>query len=203
MTPNSDLTPGKITGNAPGGDKPSPAQTFTVLVRGWNAEHKGRLATLRRNAGEPLAQARGVTWMYDLLNDFERGYGDETLFLTATLLALDRPYLNGAAPFAGSFGRTLAVLKNQPGVNGNSLERRFAILLDADFDRHAGTGELPFRLRQTVKLIVSKAVGIDWPRLLEDLSRWNDPNKAVQKRWAKDFYAPLMQAPTQTVQTQE
>jgi len=181
------------------GNRPSPAQSFAGVVRGWHTDQKGRLAMLRRNAGEPLAEARGITWMYVLLNDFGRGldgqgrgYDDETLFLTATLLAFDRKYLEGRPkpPQAGSFGRTMAALKSQPGANAESIERRFAILLDADYDPHTGEGELPFRLRQTVKLVLSKDVGIDWPQLLMHLSRWNDADKWVQKKWAKEFYAP-------------
>ena len=97
--------------------KSSSARVFTDIVRGWQADQKGRLAVLRRNAGEPLAQARGVTWIYDLLNRFGNLYGDETLFLTATLLAFDRPFLENKPypPQTGSFGRTMAALKNQAG----------------------------------------------------------------------------------------
>ena len=187
----------------------APARAFTGIIRGWHSDQKGRLATLRRSAGEPIAQARGVTWMYALLNDFGRGldgqgrgYDDESLFLTATLLAFDRPFLEGLSypPLTGSFGRTMAALRNQPGANADSIERRFAILLDADFDPETGEGELPFRLRQTVKLVISKSAGIDWPQLLFDLRRWNDANKPVQKRWAKEFYA--LPAPAQET-TQE
>ena len=172
--------------------KASPADAFVGIVRGWDETQKGRLAVLRRNAGEPLTEARGVTWMYDLLNRFGGVYGDETLFLTATLIALDRPFLKKERSFTGSLGRTLAVMKAAPGANVESLERRFAILLDADYDARTGEGELPFRLRQTVKLIVSSGAGIDWPQLLSDLRGWNDPNKTVQKRWAKHFYAPAL-----------
>ena len=83
MTPAAEMTEER---------KASPAHAFVGIVRGWNETQKGRLAVLRRNAGEPLREARGVTWIYDLMNDFERIYGDETLFLTATLIALDRPF---------------------------------------------------------------------------------------------------------------
>ena len=177
----------------------SPAHAFVGVVRGWSETQKGHLAVLRRNAGEPLKEARGITWIYDLLNDFERIYGDETLFLTATLIALDRPFLKKESTFTGSLGRTMAVMKAAPGANVDSLERRFAILLDADYDPERGEGELPFRLRQTVKLIVSSGAGIDWPQMLGDLRGWNDPEKRVQKRWARDFYAPaLKSAKTQT-----
>ena len=183
-----------------GENKTSPARAFTDIVRGWHIDQKGRLAVLRRNAGEPLAQARGVTWIYDHLNRFGGLYGDEALFLTATLLAFDRPFLENKPypPRTGSFGRTMATLRNQAGANSESLERRFAILLDADYDLRSGEGELPFRLRQTVKLVVSKKVGVDWSQLLNDLCHWNDLDKPIQKRWAKDFYAP--QAPTEEPQ---
>ena len=168
-------------------DRYQAERAFTEAVRAWQTDQKGRLAILRRNAGEPIAGAHGVSWIYSLLNRFER-LGDEPLFLTATLLAFDRPYLEGRGSFTGSFGRTMAVLKAQPGASEESLERRFAILLDADFDPRGGTGELPFRLRQTVKLVLSKEGCIDWPRLLSDLRQWNHADKYVQKRWAKDFY---------------
>ena len=178
-----------------------PAQAFAGIVRGWHAEQKGRLAILRRNSGEPLGKAHGITWFYGLLNDFGRGvdgqgkgYEDATLFLTATLLAFDRKYLEGRPPQTGSFGRTMAALKSQPGANAESIERRFAILLDADFDPRTGEGELPFRLRQTVKLVLSKDVGVDWPQLLNDLSGWNRADKPVQKKWAKEFYAPYAES---------
>lgn len=178
-------------------NRPSPAHAFIGIVRGWDKDQKGKLAILRRNAGEPLKDARGVTWMYDLLNDFRNGYGDETLFLTATLLALDRPYLKNGRTITGSLGCTMNILKSAPGANVESLERRLAILLDADFDPQTGEGELPFRLRQTVKLIASKEVGINWAKLLNDLRRWNDPDKVVQKHWAKDFYASFVDKDTQ------
>jgi CRISPR type I-E-associated protein CasB/Cse2 len=178
-----------------------PAQAFVGIVRGWEETHKGRLAILRRNAGEPLKDARRVTWIYDLLNSFGGVYGDEMLFLTAALIALDRPFLKKERSFTGSLGRTMALMKAAPGANVESLERRFAILLDADYDPRTGGGELPFRLRQTVKLIVSSGAGIDWPQLLSDLRFWNDPDKTVQKRWAKHFYAPALK--TENTQTEE
>lgn len=173
---------------------------FTNAVRDWHKDQKGRLATLRRSAGEPLSGARGVfPWIFALLNRFPY-MGDEPMFLTATLLAFDRPFLEGRGGFDGSFGKTMSVLKAQGSASEESLERRFAILLDADFDPSTGTGELPFRLRQTVKLVISKEGRIDWPRLLRDLRRWNLPDKPVQKRWAKDFYSTFQDEDTTTTQ---
>lgn len=60
------------------------------------------------------------------------------------------------------------------------LERRFIALLDADSD------QLPHRLRQMVTLL--KEQPLDFGLLLEDLLRWNHPEKRTQHRWARDFY---------------
>lgn len=61
-----------------------------------------------------------------------------------------------------------------------------SILLDAELD--AGGGELAFRLRQTVKLLTSNEILINWPLLLVDLLEWDRFDKGVQKRWARSFY---------------
>lgn len=179
------------------GDKLASARAFVDAVREWHETDKGRLATLRRCAGDTIAEAldqgRRIAWFFQLLNRFGGMYGEENVFLVATLLAFDRHTMQGGAPFNGSFGATMEMLKSRPDASDASIERRFAILLDADLDPCSG-GELPFRLRQTVKLVLSKNVGIDWPQLLSDLRSWSHPDKYIQKQWARDFYAPATPA---------
>ena len=189
---------------APTEDRLKRQRDFTDAVRGWYEDDKSRLAILRRCAGGTLTQAiaegQRVTWMYRLFTQFPE-FQEESLLLTATLLAFDRGYLEGSTPPAGSLGRTMSRLKGLPGVSEQSVERRFAILLDADYDGLTGAGELPYRLRQTVKYVLSKKEQIDWPQLLEDVRWWNGPQKRVQKCWAKDFYAPALK--TEETQTEE
>jgi CRISPR system Cascade subunit CasB len=181
-------------------DKYERERRFLETVRGWQETHTGRLAVLRRNAGETLAQSRGVSWLYGYLpqNDFIAS----AYFLGAALYAFDRPALDGkSTAVKGSFGATMHRLwqakspsdteKDKP---DSSTARRFGILLDADYDIRDG-GELPFRLRQTVRLVLSQAKSagqcwINWPQLIQDLQHWNHPDKYVQKKWAKEFYAP-------------
>lgn len=177
------------------------SRAFTDTVRRWRETHKGRLAVLRRNAGNTLADAHGVVWFYDLLDRFSRGQNSgsqdrdsDLLFLVATLLAFDRAALEGRA-FSGNFGRTMAALKAAPGTNEETVARRFAILLDCTLAPESA-GEMAFRLRQTVRLVLSKGVGIDWPQLLYDLRGWSLPDKRVQKCWARHFYAPLAPDPS-------
>jgi len=176
---------------------------YADTVRGWYADDKkrSRLAILRRCAGgtvtQAIAEGQNIIWMYSLFNRFAY-IQEESLFLTATLMAFDRRYLEGASSPKGSFGRTMAQLKEQAGASEQSVERRFAILLNADFDPQSGVGELPYRLRQTVRYVFSKEGRINWPQLLADLRWWNDPRKFVQKRWAREFYAPLLDSQTPT-----
>jgi CRISPR type I-E-associated protein CasB/Cse2 len=78
--------------------------------------------------------------------------------------------------------------------------RRFHILLDSKFDRicdplnesaarQDGGGELAFRLRQMVKVLASKEIGVDWAQLLVDLPQWSHPEKRIQKAWARSFFS--------------
>jgi len=163
-----------------------PARAFVARVQ---ALDRAELASLKRNAGRTLGEARGAHWFYRLLDD--HGWRDpEIHFLVATLVGLNQP------PFAGDFGKTMRCLAARQ-ADGRDLQttpaaRRFAILLDAEFervDRHWGGGELAWRLRQTVRLAASHEVGVDWPQLLVDLRQWQRPGRPVRRRWAESFYA--------------
>jgi CRISPR type I-E-associated protein CasB/Cse2 len=146
----------------------------------------GDLATLKRNAGNTMAEARGCSWFWRLLDQGDRGRDREIFFLVASLFAISR---RGEE---SNCGGSAARLSHAAGVNSDAIERRFLLLLDADFDRSedglpAG-GELSFRLRQMVRLAASKGIGFDWAQLLHDLREWRRPGKPVQKRWAADFF---------------
>ncbi|HOM73297.1 MAG TPA: type I-E CRISPR-associated protein Cse2/CasB, partial [Armatimonadota bacterium] len=51
------------------------------------------------------------------------------------------------------------------------------------------TREMAFRLRQTVKLLLSKEIPISYPRLLDDLLRWQRYPRRVRQEWARSYYA--------------
>lgn len=69
------------------------------------------------------------------------------------------------------------------GESGKAIEARFKALLDADTD------ELPWRLRHLTSQLASVGIAIDWPDLLKDLRRWPDPQRRVQVRWAREYWA--------------
>ncbi|MFN3392457.1 MAG: type I-E CRISPR-associated protein Cse2/CasB [Meiothermus ruber] len=72
-----------------------------------------------------------------------------------------------------------------------SIEQRFIALLDADEE------QLPYRLRQMVRLIKSQeGIRIYWSELLRDLLAWNRERKPVQQKWARAFYRTVAQEET-------
>jgi len=160
---------------------------------------RGRLAALRRNVGNSLCEARGIAWFYGLLNRYAKPWNEEAYFLIATLFAADKDAIDGKTASKGDLGATLRALRAKSGAStseASPLDRRFNILLDADFDAKMG-GELAFRLRQLTKLVISKkepSARIYWAQLLHDVKFWNGDRKAVQKRWARSYFAPALES---------
>jgi CRISPR system Cascade subunit CasB len=109
---------------------------------------------------------------------------EEEFFLVATLFPFN------TRCWTGDLGRSLRVLRRSlPEAQRDGLDRRVAILLDAS------RGELPFRLRQTVRLLVQHELPLDWRQLLKDLRRWDHPSRHVQKQWARSYFGWLPEEP--------
>jgi CRISPR system Cascade subunit CasB len=167
------------------------ARQFIEQLKEIQSHDRGRMAALRRSAGEPMGE-RGTLWFRSLVPR-NRWRHREVYFLIATLFDFNR--IKGASgDFGAALLRVATAMKKKP----NEF-RRFHILIDAEFevvfDRDdpnepwsEGGGELTYRLRQTVRLMASHNVGIDWAELLVDLCHWSHPNRQVQKRWARTFF---------------
>lgn len=133
-----------------------------------------------------------MAWVQAYLHSAGR-HGEE-YFLIATLFDLNRHAAGNS-----DLGETMRHVAQN---SSDSFERRFLVLLDAQFDRQydaldgskAGGSELAYRLGQMVKLAASKKIGICWPVLLADLCCWELTGKPVQKKWARNFYAPHFDA---------
>ncbi|MEQ6889073.1 type I-E CRISPR-associated protein Cse2/CasB [Halomonas sp. CS7] len=84
-----------------------------------------------------------------------------------------------------------------------SIEKRFIALLGADPET------LPVYLRQVITLLAADDLGLDYARLLNDLSfylnTWLDPEHRdrIRQRWARDFYRALTQDAHSPTTTQE
>jgi len=146
----------------------------------------GRLAMLRRGCGERDPIEGRCPWLVGLVHG---AAGDAAAFLVASLLAQYKTtdIRAGHHRISGDFGVTWK--RAIAGTDSESIRRRFSVLLNADYDPRTGDGDLPHRLRQMVRYSAGKGVGVDWSALLSDLSYWNHPEKPVQKRWARSFFA--------------
>lgn len=146
---------------------------------------RGDLAVLRRNAGRSLADSRGAFGVFFRLLPADLGWREEIFFLVATLYAL-----NPVESTVGDFGKSLALAKD--GTDGGGLDRRVAVLLDSDYEwlenGRFRSGELGFRLRQAVKYLKSKDIGVEWGLLLYHLLNWSHPDRWVQRTWARSYY---------------
>ncbi len=174
------------------------SRDFVEELKELREKDRGRMAELRRNAGEKLP-GRGTSWFYRYLYRLERQRYAEIHFLVATLFDLNRKDSDH-----GDFGQTLQALALKMHSNDKPEEakrrfRRFHILVDSEFDSiydplnskvpwQKGGGELAFRLRQMIKLLASKEIGVTWAELLVDLCDWSHPDKRVQKKWARSFF---------------
>lgn len=146
---------------------------------------RGAMAVLRRNAGLSIAESQGALDVFYRLLPFDIKYDEEFYFLIATLYPL-----NPQNVYEGNLGDAMATLRQKRG--NTALDRRMAILLDAQTERLPSgvviPGELGFRLRQTVKLLASAEVRVNWHDLLRNVLNWNHPEKWVQKSWARAYF---------------
>lgn len=161
----------------------APERDFIQRVEELDA---GRLAMLRRGCGERDGVEGRCPWFVGLICG---AAPEPAAFLVASLLAQHSTTDIKACHHrsSGDFGRTWKAA--MAGSDSTSLARRFEILLDAEFDPRTGEGDLPYRLRQMVRYAASKGVGVEWPLLLSHVKLWDRPEKWVQKRWARSFFA--------------
>lgn len=161
---------------------------FMEAVASLRTKRPGDAAALRRSLAVPPGDdPRVYRVVYPLLRGVDQR--DEwRWFLVAGLAALaprDHP-LPSDGPSFGESVRHLAAAERRGREVGRAspLERRFAALLDAD------ARELHVHLRNLVRRCVRAKVGVDLAQLLRDLGWWGHPERRVQRRWGRDFWAP-------------
>jgi CRISPR system Cascade subunit CasB len=152
-------------------------QQFINRLHLLKENDKGAMAKLKRNAGNTLAESRGVhAIFFRLLPHGVPEWKESYYFLVATLYPLASPATKG------SLGTALKTAKKNNPKNKDGYDRRMEVLLDCDAD------QLSFRLRQVVRLLKSAEVPVNWQGLLKDLTSWNYINRFVQEKWARDYY---------------
>jgi len=183
---------------------PEASEAFNVMqgLEERAASDTAVLAVLRRSASyNPGLYSPAFPYVEPLIY----GHGEwrrQATYLAAACWAKSRRQRDEGDLVRGqSLPTALRTLSQDP-TNlhaSKNIEKRFTALLDADPD------ELPWRLRQITAVLDAAAVAIDWPSLLVDLWRWNHPDRPVQVRWARQFWAPTRPAEkdsrSQTVDT--
>lgn len=142
---------------------------------------RAALAALRRGLGKPPGTVPEmfplvVPWVPD-----EAGRrGEAAYYLVASLFALW--HQGGRPPVSapGGMGWSFAELARK--TARDSTERRFVALLTSP------GADLPAHLRQAISLLRSHEVPVEWVWLHRDVRRWDDHERPVQRRWAKDFW---------------
>ena len=147
-------------------------------------EDRAAFAALRRGLGKPPgAVAEMARHVVRYLPDHTAL--DADFYLIASLFGLHpRPWDGPAESSSANLGaslRRLAPIATDAGAKG--VERRFVALLNADRD------DLPTHLRHAVALLASHDEPIEWALLLRHLRHWDHPERWVQRRWARSFWA--------------
>ena len=158
-------------------------------AQGGSAGARASLARLRRALGrrgvEPTALAE-VGHLLPWMDDGEP-LADSVLDTYLLVAALSAVRASGSGEARGaredtSFGGSARWLRRELGVGQGSLDLRFNALLDARRE------DLAYRLRQIVTQMAAHPVGLRTDQLLYDLLRWDSLDRAVQRRWARDYY---------------
>jgi len=146
-------------------------------------EEVGRLAGLRRGVNKPPGLApEAYSQVVPFLESDRLGWVEEVAYLVAVLFAMWHqgrgPRL---VPMSGDLGRSFRDLASETG--SESVEKRFVGLLKS---RPAA---LPHRLRHAVGLLKTNDVPVNWRKLILDLQNWSHPDRFIQRRWARSFWA--------------
>lgn len=136
-------------------------------------DDRAALAALRRGLGkEPGTEPEMYRYIIPFLPENVYPAQEKAFYLIAALFAS-----HPASTSKGNLGNHLAQARGEN--NADALERRFTALLSAHPD------DLPNYLRQTISLLKSKDVPVNWDQLLRDMLWWNDQTR---KRWATAFW---------------
>jgi CRISPR system Cascade subunit CasB len=149
----------------------------TAFVEALEKLSTGERARLKRHAGMSLSESSDVfgPFFRILPHEIRDPARQEAYFLVATLFPL------ADASNARNFGMTMRQMRTDGNKAG--LDRRMEALLDADRE------QLPFRLRQLVRLAHANRVGVNWAQLLRDVIAWEQQGRRVQKHWAMSYFA--------------
>lgn len=145
--------------------------------------------------GSPIEILKYIQRHFDELPEdlprFERTKIEDSYLLIAGLFGLYPSISRHKTDKYSNLGTSLSEYENE--VSGgkrktsedqtvSGTERRFLGLLRANDE------DLPQYLRQTIQLLESKKISINWFQLLKDVQNWSSDGKFVQRSWAREFW---------------
>lgn len=168
----------------------------TAFVERLQKLDPGDRARFKRNAGLAMDESHNALGLFykKLLYDRPlKDWEEETYFLVATLIPFEKKPNQAKEGATGeqperprNFGASLGQIRRRiTGVEG--LDTRFERLLDADQQ------QLPFYLRREVQFLFNEGGRIDWTKLLRDLLNWDNPDRFVQRAWAREYFSTPVQ----------
>jgi len=153
------------------------ATTFLKSVqRNVDKDNAAKAALKRALTGE----ARHLRAVYPIVLRSLSGtdYNQNEWIFVACLLAYYPQPLDRDKPC--NFGQSAGVLASKTDSEG--ADRRFRALLDTSLE------DLRSPLSALVRLMKSKDIAIDYPKLIVDLCRWEHPDQYIQDQWARAFW---------------
>lgn len=160
------------------------------------AARSAELARMRRGLGDkPGNNVELWGTLFDGLPEELTGKGREpsraewAIYTAMTTFALHQQGRDMRSDSMHQSGQTLglavAQLARREARSSEAVRRRFNALATAQ-----DMPELIWHLRGLVQLLRSEALALDYPKLAQDLFRYQDVNAAptVRLRWGRDFY---------------
>lgn len=170
----------------------SNTEAFIAHLEALNQRNRGALAALRHSlAFAPGSDPRAYPYVERFAGNaaHERDARRLALYAVAGLYALHPQQATQ------SLGSALGELYRD---GSGSIEGRFIALLGADPEN------IVDYLRQAISLLAAKSLGLDYGRLLDDLSQWMNPHSDpgwLRQRWARDFYRAAQPTPAAPLET--
>ncbi|PZP25284.1 type I-E CRISPR-associated protein Cse2/CasB [Pseudomonas kuykendallii] len=167
-------------------------EQFIAHLEALKTRDRGALAALRHSlAFAPGSYPRAYPYVERFAGNaaHERDARRLALYAVAGLFALHPQQATS------SLGAALGELYRDGSA---SIEGRFIALLGADAEN------IVDYLRQAVSLLAAKSIGLDYGRLLDDLTLWMSPHidpGRLRQRWARDFYRAAQPTPDSSIET--
>lgn len=153
----------------------------------YEQEDRAALAALRRGLSRPPGETMEMhPYVAPFTQKLTRKQED-AYYLIAALFGLypGENWTSREGRLRTNLGASLRWFANES--SSESVERRFVALLNTHAD------DLSEHLRQTISLLKSKDIPVDWRQLLRDVINWDDDDRFVQRNWSKAFWSASAQ----------